>query len=80
MWSAADAGVMASIAGLSSRHFRTMLRVAARGMHIDQAVELLRLRAATQLELLADDANTCVGDGRRLNRAKGPVQCAAARR
>ena len=49
---------MASIAKLNCKQFRTMLKVAARGLHIDQAVALLRLRAATNLELLVDDVNT----------------------
>jgi hypothetical protein len=35
-----------------------MLRLLSRGMHIDQAQRLLRARAATGLELLADDVNT----------------------
>jgi hypothetical protein len=53
-----DAAVMSHTAHLNARQFRTMLRVLARGMHVDQAVELLRLRAATGLELQADDCNT----------------------
>ena len=53
-----DAEVMAGIARLNAKQFRTMLRVAARGLHIEQATELLRLRGQTKLELLADDVNT----------------------
>ena len=53
-----DAATMAAIARLNCKQFRTMLRVAARGLHIEQAIELLRLRGQTKLELLADDVNT----------------------
>ena len=46
------------IARLPAKQFRTMLRVLTRGMHVEQADKLLRARAASGLELLADDVNT----------------------
>ena len=49
---------LSSIASLPARQFRTMLRVLTRGMHVEQAHNLLRARAASGLELLADDVNT----------------------
>lgn len=48
------------IAGLPSRQFRTMLRLLAKGLHIEQATQLIVARSNTQKELLADDVNTLV--------------------
>jgi hypothetical protein len=59
-----DATLMATIAALNARQFRTMLKFMAGGLHIDQACALIAARAGTGLELLADDVNTCVMAGR----------------
>ena len=53
-----DGAAMSRLAQASSRHFRTMLRYMAGGLHFEQAASLLALRSHTGLELLADDVNT----------------------
>ena len=55
---AARAASMAKIAGQNARHFRTMLKVAARGVHVADACSMLTMRAQQGLPFLADDVNT----------------------
>lgn len=49
---------LSRVAMLPGRQFRTMLRFLSKGLHFEQAHVLLRVRATTGLELLADDVNT----------------------
>jgi hypothetical protein len=48
---------MDGVARFPGRQFRTILRLMCRGMYLESAHTLLRHRARTDLELLADDVN-----------------------
>jgi hypothetical protein len=54
----APSDALQRVAALPGRQFRTMLRLLSKGLHFEQAHVLLRARATTGAELLADDVNT----------------------